>query len=395
MKGQGINLDWTIGLGLFLVTILSGVLMVVSTNLGPDTGTERQEALLIQDSLEDETYITGRQAPLIVTTPVNVSSIPVDREYIFAEDAYAGSGSMDIPADINISGERVITVVDGKNTTHDLNYFFSEQDNLSYSEDNDIDTGDWMNNTDISVEPGSNSLQSLEVNGKEVLNPDADIDGSDTVEEHEIHASTLDNDLKLYNGSKELILEDPGTVTFDLKNFTELYWYNGNETKDTMELDSNGESKETPAFTLASTLSSDHGITFLGEDLNATVSRPDDSTVRAETTSSRLRIYLHNSDYETGWKRARFFDEGKTVIGAEEELEGASKGKINGLENSADRGFENRLDIENPGYNITFGSLERGRVIPLEDVVVSDLPSVMLGRYGNYSIIENRVAVWR
>jgi hypothetical protein len=39
--------------------------------------------------------------------------------------------------------------------------------------------------------------------------------------------------------------------------------------------------------------------------------------------------------------------------------------------------------------------LSRGSTIPLSNVVVSNRPSVMLGRYGNYSKIENRVAIWR
>jgi len=52
---------------------------------------------------------------------------------------------------------------------------------------------------------------------------------------------------------------------------------------------------ETKGFTVAS----DYGITFLG-DLEATVSKPDDSTVKVEIDAKRIRVRLHNSDYNAG-----------------------------------------------------------------------------------------------
>jgi len=391
MKGQAVNIDWTVGLGIFMTALLSGVIIIVGTNFGPDVGSERQEASLIQDSLEDETYLEGRQTPLVSRTPSRFEDIPVDQEYIFPDKAYAGSGSMDIPATVNITGNRLVTVIDRENTSYSMNYFFSNRTNLSFSGENDLETRDWMNNTQISVKPGGQGIDSIKINDKEVLNPEADLSGSEFgVNQGELKASSLDGDLKIYNGSREMILEDPGTVTFDLVNFTKLYWYNGNQTIDTMNLDSNPKTGETAGFSVAE----DYGITFLG-DLDANVSRPDDETVRAEVTASRIRIFLHDSGYETGWQRIEAFDKGWLTLGAEKQLEGATTEGIEDLDSTSQSELETRLNIDDHRYNITFGSMERGFIIPLEDVVVSDLPSVKLGRYGNYSIIENRVAVWR
>lgn len=393
-SGQAINIDYTIGMSLFLLAVFSGVLFVVDANLGDSAVSEaRQKASLIQQELEQETYWGGRQSPLLVRTPSRTGKVPVDRTYVFHENAYPGSGSMDIPADISIDNERVVTVVDGSNTTHQLNYFYSNTTNLSYS--NSIDTGSWMNNTQVSALPDSPGLQSLKVEGQEVLNPSADLNGNDfTVGEEELHAYTLSRDLKIYNGSRELILEDPGTVTFDMVNFTTLYWYSDNSTT---ELTGTGtfKSGNTTGFTVATHDGNDYGITFLGDELDATVSKPDSSTVRASIDSPRLRMYPHNSGYKEGKDRIEFYDQGLLSFGAEKKIRGASIEEIERLENLPERRFEEVINSGSFSYNLTYASLERGEDIPLETVVVSDRPSQMLGRYGNYSRIDNRVAVWR
>ncbi|MFB6213616.1 MAG: FG-GAP-like repeat-containing protein [Candidatus Nanohaloarchaea archaeon] len=292
-KGQAINIDFTVGLGLFLVSILGGLLFVANSNMGESGVTEaRQKASLVQQKLEEQTYYRGEQAPLIVRTPSETGRIPVDRSYVFPEEAYAGTGSMDIPADIDIGQDRVVTVVDGRNSTHQLNYFYTSNSNISYS--NNIETGTWMNNSMVSVKPGSPGLQSLGVNGNEILEPSADLNGDTfTVSEDELHTSTLSGDLKLYNGSRELILENPGTVTFDMKNFTTLYWHRDGSTT---ELTGTGTFKSgtTSAFTVAS----GYGVTFLGDELDATVSKPDSSTVRASIDAPRLRIRLQTDPIE-------------------------------------------------------------------------------------------------
>ncbi|MFB6166997.1 MAG: hypothetical protein ABEJ62_01915, partial [Candidatus Nanohaloarchaea archaeon] len=137
------------------------------------------------------------------------------------------------------------------------------------------------------------------------------------------------------------------------------------------------------------------GVTFLGDELNATVSKPDSSTVRASIDAPRLRIYLHDSNYSAGKRRAELFTRGKIVFGAENNLRGASVESIDQLSGYNEKSFEDALSLKNFEYNLTFGSMERGSQVPYQTVVVSDRPSVLLGRYGNYSRIENRVALWR
>lgn len=393
-QGQAINIDYTVGFGLFLISLLSGVLLVANANIDrtgvPDA---RQQASLVQDELQEKTFHTGRQAPLILKTPATTGSVPVDTGYVFPRRAYPGSGAMDIPADIRMEEDRVITVVDGGNMSHQLSFFFSNKTNLTYS--NRIKTGLWMNNTKISMKPGSPGIRSLRVNGNEVLDPDADLnDNNFTVTEEMLHASTLEGDLKLYNGSRELIIENPGTVSFNLKNFTTLYWHRD---QTTTELTGTGtfKSGNTSGFTVATYEGNDYGATFLGDELDATVSKPDSSTVRATIDAPRIRLYLHDSDYQEGKDRIEFFKRGTVAFGAEKKIEGASADKIQSIDDLTGRELENELKMGSYSYNLTYYSLERGSTLPLTDVVVSDRPSVMLGRYGNYSKIENRVAVWR
>ncbi|MDY6773751.1 MAG: hypothetical protein SVS85_01000, partial [Candidatus Nanohaloarchaea archaeon] len=361
-SGQAINIDHSIGLGLFLISVLSGMLLTANAHIGnTNVANARQQASLAQQELEEEVFHRGGQSPLIVSTPAETGRIPVDREYIFPEKAYPGSGSMDVPADIRIGEQRVITVIKGANRSHRLNYFYSNTTNLSYS--NMIQTGSWMNNTKISVKPGSPGLQSLKVAGNEVLNPAADLNGNSfSITEEELHARTLSGDLKLYNGSRELILENPGTVTFDMKNFTTLYWHADGSTT-TLSGTGTFKSGNTTGFTVASS----YGVTFLGDELDATVSKPDSSTVRATIDSPRLRIYLHNSDYQEGKDRIQFFDRGTLVFGAAKKMRGASIKKTKDLGELPDRKFENRLGLGDFNYNIRFGPMLEEAVATLKD----------------------------
>lgn len=395
MKGQAINIDWTVGLAVFLTAIVGGVI-ILSNNSPASVRAEEasQKAYLTQEALREETFREGRKSPLVVDTPLNVSArIPVDTSYIFPEDAYAGSGAIDIPADINISNKSVITTISLENTSfsdnsHHLSYFFSNTSNLSY--DNNIDTGSWINNSMVNVKPGGPGLESLRISGNEVLNSSAELNSNDfSTEEKELHASTLDSELKVYNNSQELILEDASDVTFNLTNMTTLYWYRDNSTQ-TLAGTGTFKSGDTKGFAVAS----NHGITFIG-DMTATVSKPDRETVKAEIDTSRLRIFLHDTGHGKGRKRIRVYDRGDIFFGTAKKIEGASQDKIDELENLGETGFENRLELEDVGYNITFGSLENGSEIPLQDVSVSDRPSVKLGRNGNYSRIDSEVAIWR
>lgn len=392
MKAQAINIDFVVGMGLFMLTIVFGIAFAYTGNLGSsDVGQVRQKALLVHNDLEDQVKLTGRKSPLKLRGPVNVSNVPVDRNYSFKKEAFPGSAAMEVPSQVNISSERVTTIVDGGNNTKHLSYYFSDNSNLSYS--NQIDMGEWMNATaaNVQVKPGSPGITSLRVNDQELLKPDASLNGNDySIAEKELYAETLKGDLKLYNGSKELVLENPDSVTFELKNLTTLYWRPSNSTSDLVGT-GEFESGDVKGFTVAS----DYGVTFIGEEMNATVSKPSTGKVKAEIDASRLRIFLHDSSYEKGRDRIRYFEDGRIFFGAESKLEGASREELQNLESLEEDQFEDQLNIGDFEYNISYGNLNRGAGIPFQNVVVSDRPGVILGRYGNYSRIESKVSLWR
>ncbi len=394
-KGQGVNIDWVTALALFLFTLVSGIFLLVNddASLVNDRAANREKAQIVQESLEEAAVINGRSAPLYVRGPTSVGRIPVDREYVFPESTYPGSGVMDIPSYIEEKQERVATVVKTGNRRHELTYFFENVSNLSYS--NHIDTGAWINSSEIQLKTGGNGLESLRVNDKDVLDTDADLNSNNfTVFEKGIYVETLSGKLKVFNGSTELILENPGTVTFNLKNFTTLYWHNGSTTTSLYGTGTFNDSR-TSAFTAATYQGDDYGVTFLGE-MDAEVSKPDNDTVEAEITASdRLRIFLHDSDWKEGRNRSRFHTEGEIFFGSSKRIASPYPGKIRDLKQLTKGVFEARYELDNWGYNISFSSLRRGSRIPFEDVVVANRPTAVVGREGNYSIAEHRVAIWR
>jgi len=102
-KGQVINIDWSVGLGLFLISTLTAVMFLNNTNMAPDqTNSLESKALEIQAQLESRTGIQAYKIPLISKGSVKVSNIPIDRTYNFKSDAYPYSGGGNIPAQLDI-----------------------------------------------------------------------------------------------------------------------------------------------------------------------------------------------------------------------------------------------------------------------------------------------------
>lgn len=397
-KGQTVNIDWTVGLSLFVVTALTAVLFLTNINIGPEPVPALEaKAFQVQQNLEDETFVEGSTIPMISRGPVSVNNIPVDTFYNFSAEAYTDSESGDIPVEMDIANNRIVTVTDAGNQTKSLVYFHENVSDITYT--NDISTGsNWINNSKIAVETGNNGLISLRISGNELLNPDADLNSASfSTTEKELYAETLSGDLRIYNGSPEIIFDNiSSNVTFNLQNLNTLYWH---QNKSTVGLSGTGVKAEgkTKGFTVAS----GYGITFIG-NLTATVSKPDSSTVQAEIDAEKIRIRLHNSDYQTGRKRIRAHDAGYVTLGASKSFSASYSSKIQDLKNETSSEFEDKVNLEDFGYNISFGKtntstfIERGKEVPIDtSAVVSDRSSALIDRNGTLSEIENRVILWR
>jgi hypothetical protein len=351
-KGQAVNIDWTVALGLFLITSLTAVIFLTNVDTSPDRiSTLEAKNIEIQENLINETSVEGKKIPLIVRGPHKISNIPIDRHYNFPSKAFTESGGGDIPAELDISNNSVVAITDSGNLTHSLAYFQENVSNASYT--NDITTeSDQINNSKISLRTGGSGINSLKINGQELLNPDADLgSGDSSITEHGIYAETLSGDLRAYNNSSELILDDrTENVTFNLESLDTLYWY---ENDTAISLTGTGVKAEgkTKGFTVAS----NHGITFVG-DMDATISKPDESTVKAEIDAERIRIRLHDSDYSAGKDRIRFYDKGYIVLGASKKFSAPYRSKIKQLNSVSQSDFEESLNTETFNYNIGLGS---------------------------------------
>ncbi len=389
MKGQAVNIDWTIGISLFMLTVLVGTFATFTQDFGAGERQAQRKASIVSQDIKDTTSISGRKTELYVRGPVETGKIPVDRAYIFDSEGHTGTGIMDIPSDIDMEADNIITVTDTGNLSHDIAYFFSNASNKTYPNNItvDNDTGSMENNR-ISVNVSSPGLTSMKINGNELLNDTADLEASNfTVEEEEIHSYSLNGSLKLYNGSRELVFEN-GNGTFRLKNLSKLYWYGSG----VQDLGSAGTYRdgETRGFTVAS----DYGVTFKGKDLDAKIEIKDGKVV-ADINSTRLRIFLHDSNYTAGRKRLNFSAEDDIFFGAEHPTKGVWELELNKLQEKPRRGFKNQLGLSSWEYNITFKDLERGSRIPLQNIVVRNSRTVEIFRNGSYTGIESRVALWR
>lgn len=400
-KGQLINIDWTIALSLFLVSSLSAVLFLGNINTGPNQINSLQsKALEIQSNLEEETSINAVKLPLISQGPTKSFNIPIDRQYNFPSDAHHNSGSGEIPAELDIEENNVIAVTDSGNTSKSLVFFKEEVDEQNYN--NNIQTnGNWINNSKISLRLGGSGINSLKVNNKEVLNTDADLgSGSNTINESDIYAETLSGNLKLFDNSSEIIIDNRSqNLTFNLQNFDTAYW---NENDSEIELTGTGVKAEgnTKGFSIASS----YGLTFLG-NMETKISKPSESTVKAEIDAEKIRIRLHDSGIETGKDRIEFFDKGYIVLGAGQKFSAPYSSKIKQLNSETDRYFESALDTEEFGYNIGLGFWINGIIEDLSDWNKGDYNGTSASRkdnsgdlgigYRNGNSEDSLVGYWR
>lgn len=386
-KGQAISLDWLTGISLFMVAVVASTFVVVTDHSNTQTDL-RSQAEDVSQQLKDETQMTARKIPLYVRGPHKVGKIPVDTTYNFSVGAE--SGIMDVPSNISESDGSIITLVEAGNNSYEMTYFFEELDEIDYVNDIEYD-GNRVENTNISFVPSNTGLDSLRINGKEFLNTDAEFEDATTnVEEKELHAEV--DKLKIYNESRELILENPD-ATFNLRNFTDLYWGEDGNLYD-LEGTGNIVVGGTPGLTVATYEGNDYGLTFVG-DIWANVSKPDRDTVKVDVNGSQARIMLHDTDYSKGQERIEFYEDGDIYFGAERQVSGIHPSKTTSLKNMIDIGFENRFDLRDYNYNITLLDVERGAAIPFQNVVAHTREASVIGRYGNFSSTSIKVRLWQ
>ncbi|MFB6245047.1 MAG: hypothetical protein ABEJ03_01740 [Candidatus Nanohaloarchaea archaeon] len=384
MKGQTVNIDWVVGLSVFVVTV-AGTTITLQENLdvtAGDTLGSKSETLSseIRSSLVEDV----RKTPLYVRQPHEVGKIPVDREYIFGDPV---SVHMDAPFWYNETGNRTVAVVESGNESYTMTAFSSE---IGHSYASNISAGDRISNDLIDLNPENGGLESIKFDGEEYLESGTDLgETGDSGESFGIYASAFDR-LKVYTGSSEFIIENVDTV-FEFRNFSKLYWAADSENV-TLAGQKTFRDENTSGLVLSGLEGTDKAITAVGE-LDARVYRDSPGTVDLEVRSGRVRFMLHENQ-EKGRKRIESFNQGDIFFGVEDRKESATSGSIESLKNMDERDFRQSFELEGWGYNIS-GILERGSSIPLKPVSVESRSVRTSYWNGSDSFRELEVAVWQ
>ncbi|MFB6199784.1 MAG: hypothetical protein ABEJ83_02810 [Candidatus Nanohaloarchaea archaeon] len=390
-KGQTISIDWMIGLSLFLTASLTAAFAFSGFQFTEPQTVLEKNADSLQQEIKENISVKTLRAPLIVRSSHKIENIVLDRKFVFEE--FTASGFFDTSSEIDLSNNRLIAIIDAKDTEHHLTLFKNLDVNRTAS--NNLRTGNWLNNSRISIHPTSSGISSLQFKGEEMLSQTSDLGFTDdsTSEKH-VYASSYSGNLRIYNNSPEILIKNSNAATFYFKNFTTLYW---GETDSSQSLSGTGtfKSGETPGFTLAN---SSESATFVG-DMNAEISKPDPSTVKAVINAEKFKIRLQDSGVTEGIQRINFHENGTLKLGARRYKEFVWKKKIGKLRNLTRIKFERRFNLESV-YNITISSgnstqLDRGYDIPIENVVVDKRSWLAINRSGDLERISSRVVVWQ
>lgn len=386
MKGQSISIDWTIGFGIFIVTILTGTIFLMSFSPGTSQSAElSQKADNVFNNLEDNTSVTVWRTP-IYTGKNKVGQVPQEFNYSFRQSGFKGSADIDAPSEISMADNHFSIVLNTSKEKHHLAYFDYDNENLTYQ--NNFDINGEVDNGVIQLEPFDGGLESLRYQGQEVLNQTAEIPGSSDVNEEVIYASTLDDDLKIFDQTGEMILDGKEKVVFNLTEFDNVYWHPGDNEN------VQGEGTVVEGDTKGFAFYSDDlpTITFIG-DMYANVSNQE--TLKAEIEpDNKLRIRLDESGYSSR-DRIEVYENSSIRIGIENSFEAPVEDSID-LLNQLDREtFEQELNLGGWGYQIEYGSFYKGSDIPLVETISLEYPSTKVDRFGNRTSIDSRVVIWR
>jgi hypothetical protein len=359
MKAQAINIDFTIALALFLFTA-AGSIAAVQAQRG-DANTPGRSSQ-IADRIETEASTTAFQRKLVMSSPTEIPSYPVDMDLEFAEAAEPGSASFEGPADVNISTGNFVSVPDMRNRSLRLSYLALNSADSTSQHNNDIVARDGTNlrNSEIRLPLGGPGLDGLVDRdlGRDLVRSQGNVSlqGNDfSTREQELSASSLSGNLKIYNGSPEFVVAE-GPARFYLKDLPKLYVLKGNETFDLGP----GFDREFSTRALAVTespSSSRTGGLVLGGNLSVNVTTVASGVDLEVSFEDRLRVRMVDGLSE-GFRRA-LVEKGHAKFGPVERFAAAHENKISELASLDDDAFRSRLAIGSDlGYNVSLGSLK-------------------------------------
>lgn len=392
MKAQAINIDWVIGLSLFLSATVAAAFTAVTPGSGLLQQSDRlgETAEVLNDQLVKDTRKRYFRAPLIVRGS-ETGRIPFESDYYFDSRADNRSGFMETLGEVNVSERKVYAVPRTGNRTYRIGYFGS---NVSNAEpEGYLSTGaGWANNSYIAVKTGSPGIQSLRFEGQELLNSSADLSSTSYgFSGNPVRASSLSGKITAYTNTSEVILSDLNSAEFDFGNFSTLYWEEDNSTE---TLDSSGvyRSGSTQGLVLADLGAGSESVTVTG-NISATVEERPDDGVRVTLSAEKAHLKMHENGLDTGYSRIEFERNGWITIGAEKILQPVYTPSIKSLGTLTTPEFEDRYDLEQTGFNVSFGS-SWGSRIPLDDVTVRTRRVTEVNRSGKISSRKIRTAIW-
>lgn len=389
-KGQSVNIDWSTGLALFLVTILSSVVFLIDPISMQGQKSLDNQVMALQEDIQRDGGRTTRRNTFYIQSPRAIENVPFDRTYHYK--LRSGHGVASEHSYLNISEDQFSSVLNTGNSSMDIIYFEGNFDREDRYSDLETSSGE-ITNSRIALQYTSN-IESGSINGREAIQK-IEISGDKGVSENDIRVEEFSGNLKVFNGSSEFIVEDD-SFEITTKNYSTLYWHpEGNQS-----LTGTGTIEEgnTRGLSIAD---SDLGVTFMG-DLYANVSKPDSSTVKVKIDAPRTRIRLHESGTGYGEKRIEAFAGRNSFFGVERVRSSFFRSELESLSNLTEREFETRYGLIDTGYNVTVEKeggnemlLNRGQQIAFRDTSTSTRQNSFISDSGDIQQAEVRVVMWR
>jgi hypothetical protein len=392
MKGQAINIDWVIGLSLFLAAVVGAAFAAVTPGAGlldaPDRLGDTAETL--NTEIVSDTSVNYFESSIVTRGP-DIGRIPVARSYYYSDDAENRTGTLEPPGAANVSENKLYAAVRTGNTSERFGYFGKGASSRSPSGYLSVSSS-WINSSNFSVKIDTPGIKSIRYNGQELMGDATNLESTDyTVVGDSASAEALSGQVRAVTNTSEIVLTDLDGANFELGNFSTLYWEEDNST---VSMSSPGTYRDgsTLSLTVAGFESGDESMTFSG-DMNATVTRDSGDDVEVSVESERARLRLHEGGVAEGYRRALFERNGWVTVIPEKRHEMVYSEELQALSSLSDEEFSDRYDLETKGYNVTFNG-SWGDPLPLEDITVRTRMENVVDRDGKITREELSTAVW-
>jgi hypothetical protein len=424
-KGQSIGVDFAIALGIFLITVATGIYYATTILLPANPFGSQVQASASQavDEFHDQNSWTVLETPIAISSSTSLDNYPIELDLQYPDDLDTNStlvmrGSQEIASQTDYSQNDTIWLVNlsqGQNR-HRLVYT-TDTDLADRQYDDRVHrSGDDIWNDEINITFDSDGIDNLTFDDTEDLLIESDLDASDgnrkyvngslrvlarynDTDQKKIRVFGLTNHIRLFHN-----LSGDAVYHFNLSSsFDTLHVSDGDQT---ITMDENGtyyhDTTDTADFSYTDS-GTTFGLSLMSEEMELFVHRNEtggqlwvNATVSATDGKDTLLLPHFGDHTAVTAERSLFLTPPSINVSLTQRREGLSRDEMADFEAQNDDQIAADLGLQDLGFNITINdTFNAGEDIPGgQEISALEHPAAILDRWANTTVKTLKLRTW-